>query len=185
MTASPSHAIVAEELTERFGPVNPRAAVKVRDSIGEEAGRFIARSPFMVMATASSEGACDASPKGGRPGFVMVDGPRTLLIPDYKGNALFFGMHNILENPQVGLLFMVSGVDWTLRVGGRARILDDATTLDRLRLAASDERPIQLAIEVSVEECYFHCPKSFVAARLWGEGPRQPFTDLPPVLQPR
>src|SRR5439155_3006190 len=84
-----AHAVVAEELNERFGAVNPRAAVKVKDVVHEWAQRFIARSPFMVLATASADGACDASPKGGRPGFVLVLDEKTLLIPDYKGKSLF------------------------------------------------------------------------------------------------
>jgi len=160
-----AHAVAAEELNERFGPVSPRAAVKVRDVVHEWAQRFIARSPFMVLATASADGACDASPKGGRPGFVLVVDEKTLLIPDYKGNALFFGLRNIIENPQVGLLFLVPGVEWTLRVGGRARIVDDPELLDRFRQVVPDDRTVQLGIEVKVEEVYFHCPKSLVAAR--------------------
>jgi predicted pyridoxine 5'-phosphate oxidase superfamily flavin-nucleotide-binding protein len=82
------HAVAADELNERFGPVNPRAAVKVRDVVDEYAAKFIGRAPFMVVATASADGACDASPKGGRPGFVQVVDPKTLVIPDYKGKPL-------------------------------------------------------------------------------------------------
>jgi len=178
-----AHAVVAEELNERFGAVNPRAAVKVKDVVHEWAQRFIARSPFMVLATASANGACDASPKGGRPGFVLVGDEKALLIPDYKGNALFFGLRNIVENLQVGLLVLQPGVEWTLRVGGRARIVDDPEVLERFRQAAPNDRTVQLGIEVKVDEVYFHCPKSLVAAKVWGDTPREPFTDLPPTLR--
>jgi uncharacterized protein len=174
------HAVAADELTERFGPVNPRAAVKVRDVVDEYAAKFIALAPFMVVATASADGACDASPKGGRPGFVQVADPKTLIIPDYKGNALFFGVRNILENPRVGLLFMIPGVEWTLRVGGRARIVDDPETLARFDQTSPAGRGLQLAIEVTVEECYFHCPKAFVSSKLWEGLLRRP-VELPPL----
>jgi predicted pyridoxine 5'-phosphate oxidase superfamily flavin-nucleotide-binding protein len=133
-----------------------------------------------VIATASASGACDASPKGGRPGFVLVADPKTLYIPDYKGNALFFGMRNILENPHVGLLFMIPGVDWTFRVGGRARIVDDPPLLERLCQGDPSNRAINVAIEVTVEEAYFHCPKAYRAAKLWDGLPKEKFDDLPP-----
>lgn len=183
-TGGPGHAVCADDLAARFGPPSARAAVKVQEAIDEYGARFVGRSPFLVLATASADGACDASPKGGRPGFVLVADPKTLLIPDYKGNALFFGLRNLLENPRVGLLFMVPGVDWTYRVGGRARITDDPAVLARFQGAAEQvERTVQLALEVTVEACYFHCPKAFVAGKLWGERPSEPFRDLPPLYR--
>lgn len=175
------HAICAEQLNERFGPVSPRAAVKVQPAVDEYAARYIARAPFLVLSTASADGRCDASPKGGRPGFVLLVDERTLLIPDYKGNALFFGLRNILENPQVGLLFMIPGVDWTLRIGGQARLVDDDAMRQRFQQAAPTDRLVQLAIEVTVEECYFHCPKAYLASGLWEGLPKEKFDDLPPL----
>ena len=174
-----THAVCADELNERFGPVSPRAATKVKTEIDEWAASFVAETPFMILSTASADGACDASPKGGRPGFVVVKDSRTVLVPDYKGNALFFGLRNILENPQVGLLFMIPGVEWTLRLGGHARIVDDEETLERFRQTAPSARSVQLAIEVQVDECYFHCPKAFGASKLWDGIERRKF-DLPP-----
>jgi len=111
---------------------------------------------------------------------VQVADPKTLVIPDYKGNALFFWMRNILANPRVGMLFMITGVEWTLRVGGRARILDDPETLARFDQASPAGRGLQLAIEVTVEECYFHCPKAFVSSQLWEGLPHQS-VELPPL----
>lgn len=174
-----THAVCADDLNERFGPASPTAVRKVKAEVDEWAASFVAEAPFMILSTASADGACDASPKGGRPGFVIVKDSQTVLIPDYKGNSLFFGLRNILENPQVGMLFMIPGVEWTLRIGGHARIIDDAETLERFRQAAPSARSAQIAIEVTVDECFFHCPKAFGASKLWDGIERRKF-DLPP-----
>ncbi len=174
------HAARAEELNNRFGPVSPGAAVKKRAHITSHAANFIGKSPFLVLATASEEGCCDASPKGGSPGFVMVADDQTLLIPDYPGNRLFDGMRNLIANPRLALLFMIPGENWTLRVNGSARILDDEATLQRLRQHDPKGKPPQLGIELKVEECFFHCPKSLVAADVWNPDNFQKFDNLPP-----
>jgi hypothetical protein len=181
--ALPQHALTAEELSARFGPASPKAAIKKRAEIDRHAARFIAQAPFLVMATASADGACDASPKGGPPGFVLVADPTTLLIPDYPGNRLFDGLRNLMENPRLGLLFMIPGENWTLRVNGRARIRDDAEALERLHEHNPKGKAPQLAIEVTVEECFFHCPKSFVAADLWNADKHRRFDDLPELFR--
>lgn len=183
MVQSAQHAITAEELAARFGPCSPKAAVKKRAEIDRHAARFIAQSPFMVMATASAAGTCDASPKGGPPGFVAVIDPKTLLIPDYPGNRLFDGLRNLLENPHVGLIFMLPGESWTLRVNGRARIRDDAAALQRLRQQDALGRAPQLAVEVTVEECFFHCPKAFIAGDVWNPAKQRRFDDLPALFR--
>ena len=85
---------------------------------------FIRQAPFVVLATANEEGDCDASPKGGRPGFVRVVDERHLVLPDIAGNNLFQSYENLETNPKVGLLFLIPGSDWTVRVNGRASILD-------------------------------------------------------------
>ncbi len=178
-----THAVCADELNDRFGTPSPRAVGKVQPQVDDYSAAFIARSPFCVLATASAEGACDASPKGGEPGFVRVADPQTLLIPDYKGNSLFFGMRNLLENPHVGLIFLIPGENWTLRVGGRAQIVDDEETLALLPGAKSATRP-QLAIKVTVEECFLHCPKAFNNADLWNPEKYGRYEDFPPYLRP-
>ncbi len=166
MMTTLSHAVCAEELNERFGPVNPRAATKVKPALSEWMAGFIRRSPFMVLATASAGGAIDTSPKGGDPGFVAIVDNRTLLIPDYAGNNLFFGHRNVLENPQVSLLFMIPGETWTVRVTGRALIVDDEESLMLLGACSNGEKP-RLGIRVAIEECFQHCPKAFNRADLW------------------
>lgn len=172
-----------EVLWGRFGPPSPKAATKKRGTVDERGAAYIRQAPFMVMATASASGNCDASPKGGSPGFVLVADPGTLLIPDYPGNRLFDGLRNVSENPHVGLLFMIPGEDWTFRVNGRARVVDDAAVLERLRQHDPKGKQPQLAIEVRVDECFFHCPKSFVAADIWNPAKHHRFEELPPQFK--
>jgi hypothetical protein len=153
-----------EDLCERFGPPEELAVKHKLPYIDEAATRFIAQCPFVIVATADAQGRCDASPKGDPPGFIHVADERTLYLPDRSGNKMFQGITNIMENPHIGMLFLIPGEEWTMRINGQARIVDDPATLERL---SARGRPAQLAIEVKVEECYFHCPRSFKRAELW------------------
>jgi PPOX class probable FMN-dependent enzyme len=139
---------------------------------------FIRRSPFMVMATSTSGGACDVSPKGGGAGFVMIVDEQTLLIPDYTGNNLFFGHKNLMDNPQVALLFFIPGETWTVRVNGHAQIVDDAGSLELLGPAPHGERP-RLATKVFIDECFSHCPMALVRSDVWNPDKRSRFAKRP------
>jgi PPOX class probable FMN-dependent enzyme len=165
-TPTISHAIGAEELNERFGPPKPEVVNKVQPRLTEWMAEFIQHSPFMVMATSTAGGACDVSPKGGGAGFTKVLDDRTLLIPDYTGNNLFFGHKNLMDNPQVGLLFMIPGEGWCVRVNGHAQIVDDQESLEALGRAPHGERP-RLAVRVFIDECFSHCPKALVRSDIW------------------
>lgn len=125
---------------------------------------FIARSPFLLLGTAGAAGRCDVSPKGDAPGFVRVLDDRHLAIPDRPGNKRLDGMRNILANPQVGIIFLVPGNDFTLRVNGRAVITRDPALLAALE--AQGKVPL-MAIGVEVEEVFLHCARSFRRGRLW------------------
>ena len=127
---------------------------------------FIARSPFLLLGTAGADGRCDVSPKGDAPGFVRVLDDHHLLVPDRPGNKRLDGMRNILVNPHVGLIFLVPGNDFTLRVNGRAAISRDPALLSSL--TAQGKMPI-LAIGVEVEEVFLHCARSFRRGRLWDQ----------------
>ena len=93
---------------------------------------FIANAPFFMIATADAEGNCDVSPKGDGPGVVKVLDARTLVIPDRPGNRRIDGHRNIIANPHIGLIFVIPGVDETLRVNGRWFICNDPELLDSL-----------------------------------------------------
>ena len=147
-----------------IGEVDPATEVKVNHALDGYARDFIARAPFLVLSTSDRAGRQDVSPKGDVPGFVSVENDTTLLIPDRKGNKLAYGLQNILENPHVGVLFIVPGTNETLRVNGTAALTGDPQICQRLTARG---QPAQLAIRVSVEECFFHCAKAFLRAQLW------------------
>src|SRR5262249_53092587 len=125
---------------------------------------FIVRSPFLLLGTADAQGRCDVSPKGDAPGFVSVLDDHHLVIPDRPGNKRLDGMRNILANPRVGIIFLVPGNDFTLRVNGRAVVTQDPELL--ATLATQGKVPL-LAIGVDVEEVFLHCARSFRRGKLW------------------
>ena len=153
-----------QELREMLGVPAQRSVLKERRSLDEHFRAFIAHSPFLLMATSSTDGTCDVSPKGDAPGFVLVLDDRRLVIPDRPGNKRFDGMKNLVTNPHIGLIFLVPGREETLRVNGRAWITRDPELL--ARSVAQGKTP-HLAIGVEVEQCFLHCVKAFRRSRLW------------------
>ncbi len=137
---------------------------------------FIARSPFVFLATSNAAGECDVSPKGDAPGFALVLDERTIVIPDRKGNRRADSLCNIIANPHAGLLFVIPGADWTLRVNGRASIVEDVEL--RARLAVKGASP-DLAIVVDVEEAFLHCPRCVLRAGLWDQANWLPADEQP------
>lgn len=166
------------ELREIVGVPAARAVQKERSSLDAHCRAFIARSPFLLMATAGVGGRCDVSPKGDVPGFVLVLDERRLVIPDRPGNKRLDGMMNLMTNPHVGLIFLVPGREETLRVNGRAWITRDA---DLLRRSVVQGKTPLLAIGVEVEECFLHCAKAFRRSQLWAHE-RWPAPDVLPSL---
>lgn len=157
--------VTSEEALRALVGTPSELAVKKQLSALDPHGReFIARAPFVLVATAGADGRCDVSPKGDAPGFVRVLDDRHLAIPDRPGNKRLDGMRNILGNPHVGLLFLIPGRGETLRVNGRACITRDETLLATME--AMGKRPL-LAIGVEVEEVYLHCAKAFIRSALW------------------
>jgi len=146
------------------GPPSELARRKELPALDVHARTFIERSPFLLLATAGADGRCDVSPKGDAPGFVHVLDDHHLAIPDRPGNKRLDGMRNILVNPHVGLIFLVPGNDFTLRVNGRAVITRDPALL--AAMTAQGKTPL-LAIGVTVEEVFLHCARSFRRGRLW------------------
>jgi len=159
------HAITDVAALRRIiGEPIPGLGLKNQDTISDEAREYIARAPFLVLATSDAGGRLDASPKGDHPGFCLVDDDRTLVIPDRSGNKLVYGLQNILVNPRVGVIFMLPGTPETVRVNGRASLTADPALLERL---SARGKPASLAIRVHVEECFHHCAKAFLRSQLW------------------
>jgi PPOX class probable FMN-dependent enzyme len=152
------------ELEAVIGLPIPRIAQKQRPTLDPIDAAWIARSPFIVLATSASDGRCDASPKGDPSGLAHVIDERTVAVPERPGNRRVDGYRNVLANPHVGLIFLIPGRDDTLRVNGRARLVRDAPYFDELTVKG--HRPV-MALEVDVEEVFFHCAKAFMRSGLW------------------
>jgi PPOX class probable FMN-dependent enzyme len=125
---------------------------------------FIERSPFLCIATSNENGQPTISPKGDAPGFIKIIDNKTLIIPDRIGNNKVESFHNIIENPKVGLIFMVPGIIETLRISGAARIITDH---EKLKFAQVSKNPVNTGLVISINQCYFHCGKAVVRSKLW------------------
>ena len=151
-------------LREIMGTPSELVLRKQLDCLDPHARTFIARSPFLVIGTHSQGQVGDVSPRGDAPGFVAVLDDHTLVIPERPGNRRLDTLLNVLQTGSVGLIFMVPGVEETLRVNGRACIVRDEALLERM--SAKGKRPL-LGIGVEVQECFFHCAKAFKRSGLW------------------
>jgi PPOX class probable FMN-dependent enzyme len=169
-----------EELRAIFGAPMERALLKERARLDGHSRAFIASAPFLLLATADAAGRCDVSPKGDAPGFVLVLDDTHLVVPDRIGNNRIDGLTNIVENPHVGMIFLIPGREDTLRVNGRACIVRDAEILERLEVQG--KRP-RVAIGVEVEECFLHCAKAFKRSGLWERERWPDVTRLPSMAR--
>ena len=153
-----------EALRSLYAPARERSVKKELPQLDLHCTRFIAQSPFVVVASTGADGTMDASPRGGAPGFIKVLDAGTLLIPDSPGNNRLDTLENIIQTGRVGLLFLLPGVDETLRVNGRATL----STLDAgLTLCADAKRVPKLVIRITAEAVYLHCAKALMRSSLW------------------
>ena len=164
------------ELRKITGFPSENAVKKQMATLDRHCRDFISRSPFLLLGTSAAGGRGDVSPKGDRPGFTMVCDDRTFVIPDRVGNRRVDSLTNIIENPNVGVLFMVPGIGETLRVNGTAKIVRDAGLLESM--AVNGKRPA-LGIAVDVHEAYLHCAKAIIRSSLWKPETWQPVDDFP------
>ena len=170
--------VITEEdaLREIFGWPSERALNKQIDRLDTHCRAIIEKSPFLLLGTSDTTGRCDVSPKGDFPGFVRVLDDRTIAIPDLPGNNRLDTLLNILNNPQVGLIFMIPGMNETLRINGKVRLVRDAKLLESM--AYQGKLP-KLAIVVDGKEVFTHCPKAFLRSKLWSEDYRIERSELP------
>jgi uncharacterized protein len=153
-----------------------RAVRKQMSALDEHCRRFIALSPFVVVSTTDAAFQVDASPRGGVPGFVKVDAAGALLMPDAPGNNRLDSLENIIATGQVGLLFVIPGVDETLRVNGTAVL---SLAAGDITLCTDERRAPKLVIRVTVQAAYLHCAKAFMRSRLWQTDAQVPRGSLP------
>ena len=161
-------------------PVAPPVVDKTLSSLDRHCLAFIARAPFVLIASSDTEGRVDISPKGDAPGFVRALDEETLVIPDRPGNQRFDTFRNLFESPRIGLIFLIPGKRETLRVGGKAEVVRDQELLDTL--AANGKVPA-LAIAVHVDEAFFHCGKCTVRSNLWKPEQGPPLDGLPTLAE--
>ena len=147
-----------------YKPPAPRAAQKVLDHLDVHCRNFIALSPLCVLSSTNAKGQADASPRGDPPGFVKVLDNKTLLLPDRPGNNQVDSLQNIVENPGVGLLFFVPGMNETLRVKGKAEIVTDDDELESMTVKG---RPPVSGLRITVEEAFLHCGRALIRSRVW------------------
>ena len=152
-----------EELEALYGPANPRSITKEIPFLNEDYRAFVEAAPLVILATAGEEG-LDCSPKGDRPGFVRIIDERTLAIPDRPGNNRIDNLRNIVVDPRVSLLFIIPGVEETLRVNGRGAISNDPDLLAGFAVNGKLPRTVIL---VTIGSVYFHCSKALVRSSLW------------------
>ncbi|MBV0911069.1 pyridoxamine 5'-phosphate oxidase family protein [Anianabacter salinae] len=165
-----------QELRDAFEPAHDVAIRKQLRSIDVHSRRFIERSPFVLIGSQGGSGTGDVSPKGDQPGFVRVLDDRTLAIPDRPGNNRLDTWENIVENPAVGLLFMIPGMNETLRINGEARLTLDG---DLCREMHVNTRPARAVLVVKVHEVYLHCAKAFIRSKLWAPETWPARSDMP------
>ena len=151
------------ELEALYGPAHPRSITKEIPFLNEDYRAFVEAAPLVILATAGEEG-LDCSPKGDRPGFVKIIDERTLAIPDRPGNNRIDNLRNIVVDPRVSLLFVIPGVEETLRVNGRAVISNDSDLLAGFAVGGKLPRTVIL---VTIGSVYFHCSKALVRSSLW------------------
>ena len=153
-----------EQLRAVIGYPIQRVVDKAQPILAPLHRQWIAAAPFCVVATADADGNVDASPKGDPAGLAHVLDELTLVLPERPGNKRADGYLNILANPHVGLIFVIPGRTDTLRVNGTARLVSDAPWFDDL--VVKGHRPV-IALEVHVEQVFFHCSKAFLRSKLW------------------
>lgn len=163
------------ELRHSYGPPLERARLKVLRRLDRHCRNFIALSPFVCLGTSGENGA-DVSPRGDRPGFVQVIDDATVALPDWPGNNRIDSLTNVAANSRVGLLFLIPGVDETLRLNGRAEITTDPDLLQRWE---TNGKLPKSALLISIEEAFLHCGKALIRSRLWHDDYRIDRSQLP------
>jgi len=181
MTLTPVHGFSdllnsEAELRDLLGTCSNLVARKRLRSLDRHCRSFITRSPFAVIATTDADGHVDASPRGDAPGFVVVLDDNTLVIPERPGNRLLDSLRNILDTGRIGLLFVIPGIEETLRVNGSAVV---SRAPDLLALSVIQDKKPKVVIGVTVEEAYLHCAKAFRRSHLWDAGTWAQRGDLP------
>lgn len=169
-----------DELRALYPPPGERSVKKQLPALDVHCRHFIELSPFCVLATYDADGRVDVSPRGGEPGFVQVQDDNTLLLPDAMGNNRLDSWVNLLQTGGVSMIFMIPGVDETLRVAGRGTLHQDQAMLDRF---ADWKRPPRLVMRLAIDEAFLQCAKALMRSKLWDPERRVERSVLPTMGQ--
>ncbi|WP_298256254.1 pyridoxamine 5'-phosphate oxidase family protein [Bradyrhizobium sp.] len=170
-----------DDLRKIYPDPTARVITKARPAIDVHARKFIEMSPFCVLATSGTDGSVDASPRGGHPGFIHVDGPNRLLMPDRPGNNRIDSFKNIVEGSGLlQLIFFVPGLDETLRVGGSGVLTADPALLSAMEEFGKSPRAV---LRIDVNEAYFHCGKALMRSKLWSKDTQVERAMFPSISQ--
>ena len=164
-----------EQLESIYGEPARKSLIKEIDHISDHYRAFIEKAPFVTVATCGPEG-LDCSPRGDPPGFVRVVDDKTLMIPDRRGNNRVDSLRNLVRDPRISLLFLIPGINETLRINGRAEIAVDPELCASFAINGKLPRSV---LVVTVERIYFQCQKALVRSRLWDREAQIPRSDLP------
>ncbi len=154
----------AEELRSVYREASGAPLDKVISVLDKHCVDFLARSPMMILSTADDDGNCDASPKGGAPGFAQALDSKRLAWADYSGNNRLDSFENVVRNDKVATLFMIPGFHETLRVNGTAELSTDPELCERF---AVNDKPAGVVVVLTLGEAYIHCSKAFRRSNLW------------------
>lgn len=168
------------QLRKLYGFPGERAQNKILSTLDKHAINYIKKSPFLAISTIDEDGNMDVSPRGGMPGFVKVLNEKEIVIPDSKGNNRLDSLSNIVNVGRVGTLFLIPGVDETLRINGGAYL---STDTELLNLFLEEKNPPKACIVIQIEEIFLHCAKAFMRSKLWMEEAKIERSEFPSMGQ--
>lgn len=169
-----------DQLRSAYPQPSDMVRKKQLSALEKHCKKVVSLSPMVLVGTSDAHGGQDVTPRGGEPGFVQVIDDRTLALPDWPGNNRLDTLTNLLERPGVGLLFLVPGLDETLRINGKVEIRDDEDLRRCFETAGKIPRTVLL---VKVEEAYLHCAKALMRSKLWSPESRIERDALPSIGQ--
>lgn len=169
-----------DQLRELYPTAKGLAVDKQLTSLDPHCRHFISLSPFLVLATKGQDGLGDISPRGGEPGFIHIEDDETLLLPDWPGNNRLDNLENILADPAISLIFLIPGVDETLRVQGLAEIRTDEALIQKFAIGKKLPKTV---LRITVKEAYLHCAKALMRSRLWDPEAQIDRGDLPSIAK--
>lgn len=172
--------VTADQLKKMMGKPHEAVVKKSVSQMEEHVRHFLSLSPLFFLSTSDAEGRCDTSPRGDEAGFVKALDDNRLVYPERPGNRRVDSLLNMLENPQVGMLFVIPGMQEVLRINGRAALTTNVALIEQLEW--SGKRP-ELAVVVEIQECFVHCPRALKQSDIWNTETWPNSEDMPSIKE--